>query len=406
MTTRTMAVTQLATCALGAAMLAGAALGDPPNPVVVQPGFNVAPFSGFWAGMPPFASPKFGVLADPNQPFLPPFMYVAELGGADVAIVMPNGVWNPYTVPFFPSGAAGIDIDGKIANSLGTTMGMYGGPMMSYVAEVNTGAVDQIMPGGAWMPYVPPGMMLPGAAAVQFDRTPGFMYGGLMYVSDWGGDQTDVIMQVPPFGMPIPWAPMPGFDPRYMTFDANGGATGYGPGSLWVSSFASGIVASVLPNGMLTPPLAVLQPGIEGLSFAMGDGCFGNHLYVANLPLGTIDTIAPNGMVTPFAVGFPGAAYIIFVQHGPFAVNAKPTMYVLDGNSSIWVITPQPVPCPADLDGNGMVDGADLAILLGAWGPCPGIFCPPDLDGNGFVGAADLAILLGAWGPAGLCWPC
>lgn len=54
-------------------------------------------------------------------------------------------------------------------------------------------------------------------------------------------------------------------------------------------------------------------------------------------------------------------------------------------------------PCPADLSGDGVVNAADLARLLGAWGPCPG--CPPDLTGDGAVNAADLAIVLGAWGP-------
>ena len=49
-----------------------------------------------------------------------------------------------------------------------------------------------------------------------------------------------------------------------------------------------------------------------------------------------------------------------------------------------------------DLDGNGVVDGADLAILLGAWGPCPG--CAADLNGDGLVSGADLGILLGDWG--------
>ena len=51
---------------------------------------------------------------------------------------------------------------------------------------------------------------------------------------------------------------------------------------------------------------------------------------------------------------------------------------------------------PADLDGDGEVGAADLAILLGSWGPCPG--CPADLDGDGVVGPADLAIMLGSWG--------
>ncbi len=49
-----------------------------------------------------------------------------------------------------------------------------------------------------------------------------------------------------------------------------------------------------------------------------------------------------------------------------------------------------------DLNGDGEVSAADLAILLGAWGPCAG--CPADLNGDGFVNAADLAILLGGWG--------
>lgn len=54
-------------------------------------------------------------------------------------------------------------------------------------------------------------------------------------------------------------------------------------------------------------------------------------------------------------------------------------------------------PCPADLTGDGVVNGADLAALLGAWGPCSGS-CPADLTGDGVVNGADLAALLGAWG--------
>ncbi len=51
-----------------------------------------------------------------------------------------------------------------------------------------------------------------------------------------------------------------------------------------------------------------------------------------------------------------------------------------------------------DLNGDGVVNAADLAILLGAWGPCPNPCCAADLDGDGQVSASDLAILLGAWG--------
>ncbi|MBL9148233.1 MAG: hypothetical protein JNM94_06005 [Phycisphaerae bacterium] len=50
--------------------------------------------------------------------------------------------------------------------------------------------------------------------------------------------------------------------------------------------------------------------------------------------------------------------------------------------------------CPADFDQNGMIDGADLAALLGAWGSPS-----HDLDGNGITDGADLSVLLGGWGP-------
>jgi hypothetical protein len=47
-----------------------------------------------------------------------------------------------------------------------------------------------------------------------------------------------------------------------------------------------------------------------------------------------------------------------------------------------------------DLDGNGSVGPADLAILLSAWGTKGG---SADLDDDGLVGALDLAQLLSAW---------
>lgn len=49
--------------------------------------------------------------------------------------------------------------------------------------------------------------------------------------------------------------------------------------------------------------------------------------------------------------------------------------------------------CPADLNGDNIVNAADLAGLLGAWGTAGG-----DLNGDGITNAADLAGLLGAWG--------
>jgi hypothetical protein len=56
---------------------------------------------------------------------------------------------------------------------------------------------------------------------------------------------------------------------------------------------------------------------------------------------------------------------------------------------------PTTPPCPADLTGDGAVDGADLATLLGNWANA-GV---ADFDRSGAVDGADLATLLGAWGP-------
>jgi hypothetical protein len=50
---------------------------------------------------------------------------------------------------------------------------------------------------------------------------------------------------------------------------------------------------------------------------------------------------------------------------------------------------------PADLNGDGTVSAADLAILLGNWGAATGA---GDLNGDGQRDAADLAILLSDWG--------
>lgn len=61
-----------------------------------------------------------------------------------------------------------------------------------------------------------------------------------------------------------------------------------------------------------------------------------------------------------------------------------------------FTVEPQPAACPGDLDGDRLVDGADLADLLGAWGPNPG--SPADLNGNGTVDSADLGLLLSSWG--------
>jgi len=61
-------------------------------------------------------------------------------------------------------------------------------------------------------------------------------------------------------------------------------------------------------------------------------------------------------------------------------------------NQSITITAP----APTDLNGDGVVDGADLGLLLGAWGQEGPTLA--DLNGDGVVDGADLGTLLGGWG--------
>jgi hypothetical protein len=55
------------------------------------------------------------------------------------------------------------------------------------------------------------------------------------------------------------------------------------------------------------------------------------------------------------------------------------------------------IPCPADTNGDGVVDVVDLLEVLASWGPCAG--CPADINNDNIVDVLDLLELLAAWGP-------
>lgn len=74
-----------------------------------------------------------------------------------------------------------------------------------------------------------------------------------------------------------------------------------------------------------------------------------------------------------------------------------------DAPESIEALAPAMVLCRCDLNGDGEVDGADLAMMLSGWGLAE---CNPgarslrvDLTCDGGVDGDDLAVLLSAWGP-------
>ena len=99
------------------------------------------------------------------------------------------------------------------------------------------------------------------------------------------------------------------------------------------------------------------------------------------------NTLVPTGTTVDFG-GLPR-----FVDDPTVADTGVGTAPITDRGAHERQVPPPP-PCPADLNGSGAVDAADLAVLLNAWGGS-GL---GDIDGNGLVNAADLAALLNAWG--------
>ena len=91
-------------------------------------------------------------------------------------------------------------------------------------------------------------------------------------------------------------------------------------------------------------------------------------------------------------IGAPRTALSRSVAHAPLTV--------------VWVaalvaLTTRPAAgqCPGDITGNGMVNGADLGLVLAAWGSDGTDEPGSDINADGLVNGADLAFVIGAFGP-------
>jgi hypothetical protein len=116
---------------------------------------------------------------------------------------------------------------------------------------------------------------------------------------------------------------------------------------------------------------------------------------------GLADVVTVNGDDDPTG----GAVSTLLNETGPppcpADLDGDGLVSVLDVLLAILAIGPCPEegPCPADLDGDGDVDFDDVALVVESLGPCPANRCPADFGGDGDVGMSDLLILLSAWGP-------
>jgi hypothetical protein len=87
-----------------------------------------------------------------------------------------------------------------------------------------------------------------------------------------------------------------------------------------------------------------------------------------------------------------------------FGEDANGEIYIADHGGQIYKIIPAAgdgtcvPPVIGDLDGNRVVNGADLGLMLAGWGTC-GTPCPGDLNGDNVINGADLGTLLSNWTP-------
>ena len=108
----------------------------------------------------------------------------------------------------------------------------------------------------------------------------------------------------------------------------------------------------------------------------------------------TVDLLLDEAYFSFGALCFAGSCQMMD-EYGYDGVEMYDTWHVF-GDPSVRVYGTAADPgTPGDLNGDGVVDLADLAILLAHYGETSGIsYADGDLDGDGDVDLGDLALLL------------
>lgn len=130
---------------------------------------------------------------------------------------------------------------------------------------------------------------------------------------------------------------------------------------------------------------------VEGFAFAaQQSGLLHDHF---DFTLNGVASAAPEVGVYVLPVTFSGELPVY---------ATSPTLWLVFNNGAseeehdaVTRYTSLYLACKIELTHDGIVDAADVGVLLGAWGTSD---AAADLNVDGMVGAQDLAVLLGAWG--------
>ena len=188
------------------------------------------------------------------------------------------------------------------------------------------------------------------------------------------------------------------------TFRGGAQAAGLPAGVLYATNYAGSSGPNINANGEMVvrmPLEGAVNPGVDDSALYAWSASTGMRLLlrtgstdVTGFALKSFFPVSSAGQNgTGGSTGLSDSGW--FVTNASDANPDTPTgtdYFVMRAR----VFAPAPA-CPADLNGDHIVDGADLGALLGAWGPCGGS-CPADLTGDGQVDGADLGVLLGDWG--------
>lgn len=173
------------------------------------------------------------------------------------------------------------------------------------------------------------------------------------------------------------------------------GATLTGSGTVNGTVANAGTVAPGTPIGMLTINGSV--GGMQGLQVDLAAG--GTDLLQVSGPAQIGGTLVVT--LDPNFVPLPAETVTVLSSSaltGTFATVKSAARFDVEYTATSVVIHfPGLPPVTGDLNDDQIVDGADLGLILGAWGTCVDEACPADLNGDGEVDGADLGILLGAW---------